>query len=450
MTPKEVAGLAPALTTFLQSFDACFFRRDVLAHFRRYCRGLLSDLPRKSVEPIALEAGCAVRSLQEFLSHLRWDQDRMRDLIQLRVAARHAPAPGSAKPGGDPGVIGLIDECAQPKKGDQTPGVQRQYCGASGKVDNCIVNVHLAFQWGDFKTLIDSQLYLPESWDKDRADGGTRCQDAHIPDDVVYRSKCDIAIEAVKRALGNGLHFDFFTFDEGYGRDPGFLFELEQLGQHYVAEIPVNFRCWPTKPKYHSLRKEFSTKEVRNVVRWSKAFIYQSWQKMTLERKTLAPQIWDVKAAQVYLRDRDTRRPTDRSYWLIVGWNRETDEYKYWLSNSPPATPLPVLLKVAFSRATVEHVLRIAKSEIGMDHFEGRSYLGLMRHLVLCELMMLFLAEQTNLLRGEKTGTLGLDDGAGGPRDERDVRTVAGATPATAQIGGTHVVSHLLSPAEKS
>lgn len=431
MTSEQIAGLAPALTRFLSAFSACFSTRPVIEHLGRYCRGLLSDLPRKSAEPMALACGCAVRSLQEFLAHLRWDQGRMRDLIQQRIARRHAPVPGVPATGPDGQaalVIGLIDECAQPKKGDKTPGVQRQYCGASGKIDNCIVNVHLGYLnnsgdsgGGGFQALIDSDLYLPQSWADDRE----RCREAHIPDQVGHRPKTAIALDQVKRAIGNGLRFDFLTFDEGYGKEPAFLFNLEKLGQSYVAEVPCNFRCWPTKPKYHSLRKEFSTREARNAVRWCKAFTCQPWQAMTLPRKTTESQVWHVKAGQVHLRDQETRRPTDRTYWLVVAWNKETDQHKYWVSNAPPATPLKLLLKVAFSRAAVEHLFRVAKTEVGLDHFEGRSYLGLMRHMILCQLLLLFLAEETDRLRGEKPGVGGPDARAGGPGPQHAVPALA-------------------------
>ena len=412
MTPEQIAGLGPQLTAFLRAFEGCFFRREVLAHLDRYCRGLLSDLPRKSVEPIALQAGCAVRSLQEFLTHLRWDQGRMRDQIQRRVADRHTPAPGAARPAGDLGLVGLIDECAQPKKGDKTPGVQRQYCGATGKIDNCIVNVHLACVCGGFKALLDSDLYLPQGW----ADDPDRCRQAHLPADVAYRPKTDIAAEQVRRAIANGLRFDWLTFDEGYGKDPGFLVDLEGMGQRYVAEVPVNFRCWGTRPRYRSLRGEFAPKQARNVARWSKAFILEPWRAFTLARQTLAPQVWHARAAQVWLRDPKTQRPCDRTHWLIHAWDQRTGEHKYFVSNAPPGTPLEVLLKVAFSRAHVEHIFRVAKTELGMDHYEGRSYLGLMRHLVLCQLVLLFLAEATDRLRGEKPGPDAGADGAGAQR----------------------------------
>ena len=174
MTAEQVAGLGPAFTSFVSSLRCCFPRRESFGHLGTYCRGLLSDLPRKSVEPIALAAGCAVRTLQEFLTGHVWDEGRMRDELQRRVAREHLPAPG-VKPHGGVGTVGWIDETGVPKKGKKTPGVQRQYCGARGKVENCIVTVHLACRCGDFTAMLDSDLFLPEeTWDKDR----DRCRDA--------------------------------------------------------------------------------------------------------------------------------------------------------------------------------------------------------------------------------------------------------------------------------
>ena len=232
----------------------------------------------------------------------------------------------------------------------------------------------------------------------------------------------------MRQALGNGIHFDWQVFDEGYGKDPSFLFGLDALGQTWIGEVPKNFRCWPTLPPYHSLRKEFSSKKVCNVVRWSPAFLCQSWRSITCARQSVEPVVWDVRAAQVHLvKD---GRPTDRTYWLIVAWNRQTDEYKYFVSNAPPHTDLSLLLRVAFCRADVEHLFRLAKNEVGLSHFEGRSYVGLMRHLLLCQLVLLFLAEQTGRInadlvaagpaetpRGEKIIRTGLDSTEG--RDAR-------------------------------
>ena len=417
MTVEQVAGLGPAFTDYLRCFRPCFVTKNTFAHLATYCRGLLSDLPRKSVEPIALAAGSAVRTLQEFLTHHAWDHPRMRDELQRRVVREHLPAPGGTPPRDGVGTVGWIDETSAAKKGDKTPGVQRQYCGASGKIDNCIVTVHLACRCGTFMTMLDNDLFLPEqSWDADR----DRCKAAHVPDDVAYRSKWQIALEQVRRATGNGVRFDWLTFDEWYGGKPGFLAGLEQLGLLYVTEVPKNLPCFPSLPKYKSLQRPFAAKRVDNAGTWSKPFKGKPWRRVKLARKTLADQVWDVRAAQVYL-SRDGS-PTGRTYWLIVARNAATGEVKHFVSNAPPRTALTTLLKVAFTRAGVEHVFRLAKTEVGFGHFEGRSYRGLMRHMTLCQLVLLFAAEQTGRLRGEKPGR---DDRADGPRVEHDLQGVA-------------------------
>jgi SRSO17 transposase len=402
MLPEQITSLGPALTEFLGSFRSCLGECRLMDHFRTYCRGLLSDLQRKSVEPIALAAGSTVRALQMFLTDRVWDHLRLRDRLQQRVAALHAPVPGVPRDPDDLSVIGLIDETSVAKKGDQTPGVQRQWCGSRGKVENCVVTVHLGYAHGSFKTLLDGELYLPQSWAKDRE----RCRRAGIPDDLPYRPKTAIAVAEVRRALNNGLHFDWLVFDEGYGKDPSFLLALDALGQTWIGEVPKNFRCWPVPPKYQSLRPEFASKKVYNVVRWGLPFLSQPWRTIVCPRQTTVPTVWQVKAAPVYMVDHG--RPTDRAYWLLVGWNQATGEYKYFVSNAPPRTPRDLLLHVAFRRAEVEHLFRLGKDQVGLDHFEGRSYVGLLRHMILCQLILLFLAEQTARLNAPQTAAAAL------------------------------------------
>jgi SRSO17 transposase len=403
MTAEQISSLTPAFTEFVSSFKPCFARRGTFAHLETYCRGLISDLPRKSVEPMALAAGAAVRTLQEFLTHHVWDHDAILARMQRRIVERHLPAPGDS-PADELGVVGIIDETSVAKKGDKTPGVQRQYCGASGKIDNCIVTVHLAVAHDNFKAMLDSDLFLPEeSWDADRQ----RCQQAHIPEEITYRSKWLIALEQLDRAADNGVRFDWLTFDEWYGGKPEFLHLLQERGYNYVCEVPANFMCWPTLPKYNSTQAPFAAKRVDNAAVWGKPFRDQDWQTFQLDRQTLAPQEWKVKAAQVHLQF--DGKPTPRTYWLIVARNVATSEIKYFVSNAPPKTKLLTLLKVAFSRWNVEHVFRLAKTEIGFSHFEGRSWKGLLRHMILCQAVLLFVAEQTDKLRGEKSP---IDDGA--------------------------------------
>lgn len=433
MTPEQVAALGPAFAAYLRDFEDCFVQDRTRQHLHTYCRGLLSDLPRKSVEPIALAAGTAVRTLQEFLRDHVWDQNRLRDLVQQRLAQR--PPPDSAD---DLGCVGLIDETSQAKKGTKTPGVQRQWCGSLGKKDNCIVTVHLGIAWGRFKTLVDADLFLPQSWSQDRE----RCRDAGIPDDVVYRPKWRIALEQLDRASGNGLHLDWLTFDEYYGSKPAFLADLDRRpGLYYVGEVPRNFRCLTRRPKGRRPAKGYKGKRVDNLARCSAALNRQEWQGVTLARLTLAEQEWEVRAGQVYLlHEGDV---TERSYWLIVARNLATGEVKYLVSNAPPEVPLDKLVRVAFRRWNVEHGIRVSKSEIGFGHFEGRSYVALVRHLLLCVLVLGFVAEHTDRLRGEKSGG---HAGAGVPGVEPALRGVAGQPSGDIRISA-YGRSHSLSPA---
>ena len=159
MDAKQILGLAPALDRYLGNFDDCFGRSEPVAHLRTYINGQLSDLPRKSVEPMALAAGTPPRTLQQVLSDTRWDQGLMCRKVQQMVARDHA----------HPHAVGVFDETTFVKKGDKTPGVKRQYCGASGKIDNCTASVHLTYSTpNSFIAQLDAELFLPRDWSEDR------------------------------------------------------------------------------------------------------------------------------------------------------------------------------------------------------------------------------------------------------------------------------------------
>jgi SRSO17 transposase len=394
MTPEQIRDLGPALGRFLQRFLFCCGDTRTFEHLGTYCRGLLSDLARKSVEPIALAAGIAVRTLQEFLRDHVWDQSEVRNLLQQHVAAEL-----SQQPGDDLGTVGIFDESGTSKKGTKTPGVQRQWCGATGKKDNCIVTVHLGVARGRYKTLVDADLFLPESWSEDRE----RCRQAGIPDAVVYRPKWRIALEQLERVTAQGIHLDWLTFDEYYGSKPGLLEDLDgRAGLFYVGEVPRSFSCLTARPQGPQPAQGWSGKRADNLVRFSPVFRGQAWQRVRLTRQTLESQEWEVKAAHVYLVR--NRQVTAGKYWLIVARNVATAEVKYFVSNAPADTPREKLLRVAFRRWNIEHAIRLCKSELGFGHYEGRNYIGLLRHLILCLLSMIFVAGQTERLRGEKPG----------------------------------------------
>ena len=415
MTEEQIVGLGPALRAHLGTFRRYLGDGSIQKHIDGYCRGLLSNLPRKSVEPMALAAGAGVRSLQLLLTQHDWDEAGLRDAMQRHIAERHLPAPGEDRV--DPvGVVAWIDETGVAKKGDKTPGVQRQYCGSTGKIENCVVSVHLAIGYGPFSALLDSDLYVPKGW----IDQEQRCREAGIPKDLPFRSKPQIALEQVKRALGNGLRFDWIGFDEGYGGKPWFLRALEGLGQMFVGEVPKTFRCFSAPPRYQSLQRPYVAKEAQNLVKHGKAFRGKGWKKYRIRHKTIPDSIWEAKAGRVFMSVEGECH--DRESWLIVARNRRTGEVKYFISNAPARTSLKRLLEAAFSRWGIEHVFRVAKSEIGLGHYEGRRWRGLMRHMMLCQLTLLFVAEQTERLRGEKPA---LDEGAGGAGTERGVPALA-------------------------
>ena len=187
MTEEQIAGLGPALRVHLRSYRSFLGRGPILGHIDMYCRGLLSDLPRKSVEPIALAAGACVRSLQLLLTQHDWDEAGLRDAMQRRIVQEHLPAPGEQR-NDAVGVVGWIDQTSVAKKGDKTPGVQRQYCGSTGKIENCVVSVHLAVGYGPFSCLIDSDLHVPQKW----IDDTDRREEAGIPqlDRAFGRKNC--------------------------------------------------------------------------------------------------------------------------------------------------------------------------------------------------------------------------------------------------------------------
>ncbi|MFM8540024.1 MAG: IS701 family transposase [Nitrospira sp.] len=435
MTPEQMMALGTAFAAYLRLFADCFGQARTAEHLHSYCRGLLSDLPRKSMEPIALACGTAVRTLQEFLRDHVWDHFRMRDQFQKRLALT---PPSKAIDEDELGTIGVIDETSVAKKGTKTPGVRRQWCGALGKLDNCIVTVHLGIVRDRFKTLVDGDLFLPKVWSEDRE----RCRKAAIPDDVVYRPKWRIALEQLDRAAANGLTLNWLTFDEYYGSKPGFLENLDaRPGMYYVGEIPRNFRCLAVRPRGKRPKGGWKGKRADNLARFSSAWNQRDWKGVSLSRLTLDNQEWEVRAGQVYLVRRG--EVLDRTHWLIVARNVATGEVKYFISNAPADTPVEKLLRVAFCRWNVEHAFRVAKTEIGFGHFEGRSYVALMRHMIMCLVVMGFVAEHTDRLRGEKSGD---NDGTGLPSVERTLPDMAEESPGDDAIS-VHGRGHRLSPA---
>ena len=286
MTTDQILSLEPALAEFLGEFADCFGRAEPREHLFHYVRGQLSNLPRKSVEPIALFNNLAPRTLQEFLASDVWNHAQARDCVQRIVARDHE----------DPKAIGIIDDSGHGKSGQKTPGVQRQYCGRLGKITNCVVTVQLAFSSFDthFRTMLDTELFLPESWNEDRE----RCRRAGIPDNVVYRSKYQIALELLDRAEANGVHLEWVVADTWYGEKPNFLAGLEQRQRRYVVEIPRNLQGWFYHP---GAQPRHPARGVEELCHQAKQMTRQPWTPFHIKDTDKGPMVWMVKTAPLWL-----------------------------------------------------------------------------------------------------------------------------------------------------
>lgn len=416
MDVARIRALKSRLDNYLARFAGCFARCDTREHLAVYVRGRPSDLAQTSVEPMALAAGLPPRTLQEFLARYEWDEDALRRRLHHTVARDHAC----------PHSIGLVDGTSDPKKGVRTPGVQRQHCGAVGKKDNCIATVHLGYAADDSRTPLDGELFLPEGW----SGGRPRCRAAGIPDAMVYRPKTGIAPGLYDRAVARGVHFAWLTFDEWYGTRPAFLQALDARGQTLVGEVHKDFVAWAKRPRvaerpYRRGGRGRPRRVPRLVAGGPRPLTAgdmlrhhapprdRGWVRYRVRDGEKGPTVWEAKSIPIYPKNEDG--PPERTYRLVVARNvLVPDEVKYFVSNTPPGTPLPTLLLVAFSRWRVERCFEDGKGELGLDRYEGRKYQGLRRHLILTAVSHLFLATVHHELRGEKPGADGVPGADGG------------------------------------
>ena len=374
MDIETLEALRPELDRFVHEFDFCVKSTPTRRHVRSYVAGQLSNLGRKSVEPIALRTGVPPRTLQQFLATHRWDETAMAECVQARVATRHAHRQ----------AIGLIDETSFPKKGEKSPGVQRQHCGATGKIDNRVVSVHLGYVAGDFHALLDGDVYLPESWLADRE----RCETAGVPPDLAYRTKPQIAVAQLAGAVERGVAMAWLCADELYGRSHEFRLAVADLGIHYVVEVPCNLTGW--------LASRGTDTEARRLDQvWQRGG--PAWETWRVKETEKGPAVWEVRAARFLPREEGV---VGDEQWLIIARNAlDHGEVKYFLCNAPREAKLGVMLRVAFFRWHIERLFRESKTETGLDHYEGRTYRGWKRHLVLTSLSVLFLSEQRARMR---------------------------------------------------
>ncbi len=386
MTGKELLALADDLEKYLASYDEVLGRKEHREHLRRFARGQLGPIERKSLEPIADAEGVPPRGLQQFFTQYGWDEGGARDKLQKQVAQKY---------GGQDGIF-IVDETSDAKKGEWTAGVAPQYCGESGKIDNCIVTVHVAYARQGFHTLLDGELFLPECWNPNPKDPvvTAKRERAEIPEDVVHESKPEIALRQLKRVKANGVPGQWVSADETYGGKPWWRNAVAEEGFWYVVEVPKNTQGWPQEPNG---RRKAQTVEA--LVNSARGWRFKKWQPFRVHDTQKGPEVWEFKAGRFW--EHGNNAPQG-AQWLLVARNVRTGEVKYFLRNAPEDTLLRTLVRVAFSRWQVERCFQDCKSELGLNHAELRHYRGLHRHLILTAINYFFLQDRLGLYKREK------------------------------------------------
>lgn len=308
----------------------------------------------------------------------------------------------AAELGGEDSIF-VIDETSDAKKGQWTAGVARQYCGESGKIDNCIVSVHTAYVRENRHTLLDGELFLPESWDAQPDDERVRekRQRAQIPDTVGHQPKTVLALRQIKQALANEVPGRYVTADALYGGAPWWRAELARLGLIYVVEVPNRIYGWigQCQGAPRTLKALAAT---HRSLRCGQKKYY------TTHETDKGPEVWQCRRV-VFIEQADTAPEVPQ--YLLMARNVRTKEVKFFLTNAPRTMSTPACLKVAFSRWRIERCFQDCKGELGLNHAEIRTYRGLRRHFILTAINYYFL--QT---RVHQSGEKNADGGAIGRR----------------------------------
>lgn len=403
MTTQDLQQALPRFDQFLDRFGPWFGQESRPARAKAYLRGLLLDADgNKNAETIALTAHggdtSQVRMTQFFISQASWRDAPLRQDLAAWVNTDWGHRDG----------ILIVDESAMAKCGTKSVGVARQYCGATGKIDNCQVAVYLAYASPHGHTLLDTRLYLPEDWTADR----DRRTEAGVPADVVFRTKPELALELVQ-GLGRTVRHGWVTFDEGYGKDPAFLSGLEEGGERYLGEIPKNVRGWLHRPVVDEAgsrpngrpltkpRVRADQPKPQTVEALAATVPASAWQRVAYREGSKGVQHAHFARLRFFVERDDVPGP---EVWLMIERGCAQEPYvKYYLSNAAPNCPLPTMAGVGHSRWPVEDCFLQGKQDLGLDAYEVRGWRGWHHHMTLVFLAMWFLKLETQRL-GKKSG----------------------------------------------
>lgn len=385
-------GGTGAFEGYVEALVGVIGHADRAEPLRDYCLGLMMPVARKSVEPLAAvtapeRVSAKHQSLLHFVGQSPWSDEallaRVRDRVLPRMIER-----------GGPITAWIIDDTGFPKKGKHSVGVARQYCGQLGKQDNCQVAVSLSIANEKASLPIAWRLYLPELWAQDPA----LRRKAKIPDDVVFQTKPQIALDQVRAAAAAGTPRGVILADAGYGADGAFRAGLSELGLDYVVGVQPTLSVWrpgeaPLPPKAWSgtgrppsrMRRSRDHKPL-SAKALGQELPTDAWQTITWREGTNADLTSRFAAVRV--------RPASRDYnltsphpeeWLLIEWPEDDAEpFKYWLSTCPADMPLDDLVATAKLRWRIERDYRELKQELGLGHYEGRGWRGFHHHASLC------------------------------------------------------------------
>lgn len=356
------------LDAYFDGIGTILRRRDRRECFALYAMGLFGDAERKSVEPIAARA-CADPELcnayhdrlLHFLGTAPWSDTQIR-----AYAARYGVA---AMVACEPVTDWIVDDTGFPKQGDKSPGVQRQYSGTLGKTGNCQVAVSVTVATSTMHLPLDMDLYLPQSWDDDRV----RCRAAHIPDDVVYRAKWRIALDLIERNVKAGIPIGLMLADSGYGDIGEFRDGVSALGFEYAVDV----RC---HTRVVVVCDDGSETNVMNVETVAEVLGADAYRKVTWRqgsRRALSARFAEVRVRVVT--GHDTRG--DEQWLVIEKANPDAPADHYVLTTLPKSISRNERIRRIKQRWRTERVYEDLKGELGLDHFEGRSYVGFQHHV---------------------------------------------------------------------
>ena len=328
-----------------------------------YLRGLLSGVERKNGWQLAEEAGeLTPDGMQRLLSTARWDADAVRDDLRQYVVEQL----------GDPAAILVLDETGFLKKGTKSVGVQRQYCGTAGRIENCQIGVFLAYSTERGHVLLDRALYLPHSW----AEDAERRTEAGVPTAIAFATKPQLARQLLERAFMAEVPYAWVTGDEAYGGDRSLRVWLEQQHCPFVMAVRKNEALW--MPSWTQVRADAVIAQVPD----------EMWQRMSAGAGAKGQRWYD------WVRVRLGRWPEPGwEHWVVARRScSNPDEIAYYVGFVPSGTLLETLIAVAARRWTVEECFEQAKGEVGLDHYEVRHWVGWYRHMTLAMLALAYLA----------------------------------------------------------